>query len=302
MITIVTFAVYTLINDESIEFNSSNVFTALALFNQLTVPLFILPITIPIIISSIISTRRIERFLSQPEIEKEFEGVRNMARVLCKSTESLEEDDDANDKQTAKKEIEDTEVKADGKSNKKKVQISDKLFHQDTIDEEEPDENLSTKIKLNDEPSEEHKSDIIDVENSDNLHSTDVNESFDNDAVILRNKNSTRVKLRKQNQLNETTRMERNRMRSTALNTDKRDNTIKRTRLPSFKVPEGVAVCITDAKFSWNGNEDSSTKLLEISNLSIPLGKIILTLLDFYEVSCEFLGAVTCLYAKYLIS
>ncbi|XP_070506650.1 ATP-binding cassette sub-family C member Sur isoform X2 [Chironomus tepperi] len=273
LITIVTFAVYTLINDESIEFNSSNVFTALALFNQLTVPLFILPITIPIIISSIISTRRIERFLSQPEIEKEFEGVKNMARVLCKSTESLEEDDDANDKQTLKKEtLEDAEIKADGKSSKKKVQISDKLFHQDTIDEEEPDENLSTKIKLNDEPSEDLKNDLIDVKNSDNLHSTDGNESFDNDGVILRNKNSTRVKLRKQNQLNETTRVERNKTRSTALNTDKRDSTIKRTRLPSFKVPEGVAVCITNAKFSWNGCEDKTTKLLEISNLSIPLG------------------------------
>jgi len=279
LITIVTFAVYTLINDESIEFNSSNVFTALALFNQLTVPLFILPITIPIIISSIISTRRIERFLSQPEIEKEFEGVKNMARVLCKSTESLEDDDDANDKQTVKKENLDTEVKADGKSNKKKVQISDKLFHQDTIDEEEPDETLSTKIKLNDEP----RKDLINVE-----HSTDGNECFDNDAVILRNKNSTRVKLRKQNQLNETTRMERNRTRSTALNTDKRDSIIKRTRLPSFKVPEGVAVCITDAKFSWNGYEDSSTKLLEISKLSIPLGIAILTFMTCVKFDVNF--------------
>lgn len=288
LITIVTFAVYTLINDESIEFNSSNVFTALALFNQLTVPLFILPITIPIIISSIISTKRIQRFLSQTEIEKEFEGVKNMARVLCKSIESLEEDDDANDKQTVKNEILDTEVKADGKSSKKKVQISDKLFHQDTIDEEEPDENLSTKIKLNDKPTEEATSYLIDVEHFDNLDSNEGNESFDNDAVILRSKNSTRVKLRKQNQLNETTRMERNRTRSATLNTDKRDNTIKRTRLPSFKVPEGVAVCITDAKFSWNGNEDRSTKFLEISNLSIPLGRVTLTLFDLCEVGSRF--------------
>ncbi|CAO1396998.1 unnamed protein product [Diamesa serratosioi] len=92
LITIVTFAVYTLINDDKIEFNASNVFAALALFNQLTVPLFIFPITIPMIISAIISTKRIERFLSQIEISKEFEGIRNMARVLCKSNTSLDEE------------------------------------------------------------------------------------------------------------------------------------------------------------------------------------------------------------------
>lgn len=279
MITIVTFATYTLINDESIEFNSSNVFTALALFNQLTVPLFILPITIPIIISSIISTRRIERFLSQPEIEKEFEGVKNMARVLCKSTESLDEDDDGNDKQILENDENlKTEVTSDENYNKKKLQISDKLFHQDTIDEEEVDEDLSTNIKINDECCvDEPKKDLIILKDSENSQSNDVNEnSEDNDVVVLRNnRNNTRIKLRKQNQLNETMRIERNKMRSTTVViTEKRDSIIKRTRLPSFKVPEGIAVCIKDAKFSWDGSGEESAKVLQIDNLSIPLGKM----------------------------
>ena len=91
-----TFALYSIINDDGVEFTAGNVFTTLALFNQLTVPLFIFPITIPIIISASISTKRIHKFLSQKEIEKEFEGIRNMARVLCKSDASLDLFEDKN--------------------------------------------------------------------------------------------------------------------------------------------------------------------------------------------------------------
>ncbi|XP_055589731.1 ATP-binding cassette sub-family C member Sur isoform X2 [Uranotaenia lowii] len=50
------------------EFSAARLFASLALFNQLTVPLFIFPITIPIILSAVVSTRRLEAFLSQPEV------------------------------------------------------------------------------------------------------------------------------------------------------------------------------------------------------------------------------------------
>jgi hypothetical protein len=248
LITIVTFAVYTMINDERLEFNASNVFTALALFNQLTVPLFIFPITIPIIISSLISTRRIERFLSQqPEIEKEFEGVKHMARVLSKSI-----DDDEDEGST-------TTTTGQGH---KKAPIGDKLPRQDTIDEEEMDE-----IKINDghQPSSD---DLIALNNCDGNENLTHNES-----VILRNKSNLRATLKKQNQLNESTRIERNKLRSTTFVADKHGSgNLKRTRLPSFKVPDGVAVWIKDAKFSWEAVAATS-KLLEIDNLSIPLGE-----------------------------
>lgn len=65
-------------------------FAALALFNQLTVPLFIFPITVPIIISAVVSTKRLEEYLNQPEVQKEFEGIRNMARVISRSDASLD--------------------------------------------------------------------------------------------------------------------------------------------------------------------------------------------------------------------
>uniref|UniRef100_A0A336N0A9 CSON011403 protein n=1 Tax=Culicoides sonorensis TaxID=179676 RepID=A0A336N0A9_CULSO len=89
LITFVTLLIYFNINDE-IPFTASRLFTALALFNQLTVPLFIFPITIPIIISAVVSTKRLETFLRQPEVEKELEGVKNMARFLSQSDASLD--------------------------------------------------------------------------------------------------------------------------------------------------------------------------------------------------------------------
>ncbi|XP_022163687.1 ATP-binding cassette sub-family C member Sur-like [Myzus persicae] len=50
------------------QLDSGAIFSSLALSNQLTVPLFIFPITVPIIIAAIVSTKRIEEFMSLPEI------------------------------------------------------------------------------------------------------------------------------------------------------------------------------------------------------------------------------------------
>lgn len=100
LITFVTLAVFLSIegdsndngnaNDETAKFTTGSIFAALALFNQLTVPLFIFPLTVPIIISAIVSTKRLERFLALQEVQKEFEGIRNMARVMSRSDASLD--------------------------------------------------------------------------------------------------------------------------------------------------------------------------------------------------------------------
>ncbi|KAL7741933.1 hypothetical protein ACLKA6_012144 [Drosophila palustris] len=91
LITLVTLAVYVYLpQDSRLNFNASHLFSALALFQQLTVPLLIFPITVPIIIAARVSTRRLERFLHAPEIQKQFEGIRNMARILSKSDASLD--------------------------------------------------------------------------------------------------------------------------------------------------------------------------------------------------------------------
>lgn len=270
-----------MINDESIEFNSSNVFTALALFNQLTVPLFIFPITIPIIISSLISTRRIERFLSQPEIEKEFEGVKHMARVLCKNNDSLDDDQKSNN------EDEDGDVRELGAAKLQKHNINEKLFRvqQDTIDEEEREEKLSPEIKINLDTNErsfnvhgtvaaikEEDEDENECKvrlKSDLMTSADEIKSLDDEVVVLRNKINP-TKLKKQNQLSESMRSERNRLRSTKVVEKCKKEPGKIHRLASFRVPDGIAICINSAKFSWDGKQNS--KMLEIENLSIPLG------------------------------
>lgn len=244
-----------LINDEEIAFNSSNVFAALALFNQLTVPLFIFPITIPIIISCLISTKRIERFLSQPELSKEFEGVRNMARVLCKSTESLD------DNKTSEDEV-------------NKNQISDKLFmEQVTV---ELDEKSPKEIKINDhdvkfaKDTNDLKADV-DCDNEDANCEANSN-CIQDDGVVLRSKNE-KIRLRKQNQLSTSTRLERNRLRSTtAVDKQSLSDATKTIKAPSFKLPEETAVCIQDARFSWDPKASDDSNDLKIDQLSIPKG------------------------------
>ncbi|RWS12536.1 ATP-binding cassette sub-family C member 9-like protein [Dinothrombium tinctorium] len=67
IVTLVTFSLYSYIEGE--ELSAGKVFTGLALFNQLTVPLYIIPFVIPIIINAFVSTKRLSRFLSQPEID-----------------------------------------------------------------------------------------------------------------------------------------------------------------------------------------------------------------------------------------
>lgn len=255
-------------NDNTIEFNSQNVFASLALFNQLTVPLFIFPITVPIIISSIISTKRIERFLSQAEIEKEFEGVINMARILSKKRESLDDDQKLNV----------------GSSSR---ELAHKLFTPDAIDEEEKElnEELLMKIKINDHDvkiSENDTNDLVaagEIERnessancSENSNGNRDGDDGDDDVVILRNRNN-KIKLKKQNQLCVSARLERNRLRSTTA-VDKhglavRDAKTKKTS-PPFKVADEVVVCIENARFSWGGKNDTS--YLEIDHLSIPKG------------------------------
>lgn len=77
LITFVTVAVFIYLEvprengepqDSRIEFTAARLFASLALFNQLTVPLFIFPITIPIILSAVVSTARLEAFLCRPEV------------------------------------------------------------------------------------------------------------------------------------------------------------------------------------------------------------------------------------------
>ncbi|XP_074096275.1 sulfonylurea receptor [Cotesia typhae] len=66
LMTLFTFGVYFWLEETHLD--AGNVFASLALFSQLTVPLFIFPVIVPIILNAIISTKRLEDFLSLPEV------------------------------------------------------------------------------------------------------------------------------------------------------------------------------------------------------------------------------------------
>ncbi|XP_011881729.1 PREDICTED: ATP-binding cassette sub-family C member Sur [Vollenhovia emeryi] len=65
LVTLFTFGIYFWLEERNLD--AGNVFASLALFSQLTVPLFIFPVIVPIIINAMISTTRLEEFLQLPE-------------------------------------------------------------------------------------------------------------------------------------------------------------------------------------------------------------------------------------------
>ncbi|XP_072749305.1 ATP-binding cassette sub-family C member Sur isoform X2 [Anoplolepis gracilipes] len=66
LMTLFTFGIYFWLEERNLD--AGNVFASLALFSQLTVPLFIFPAIVPIIINALTSTTRLEKFLLLPEI------------------------------------------------------------------------------------------------------------------------------------------------------------------------------------------------------------------------------------------
>ncbi|CAG9585546.1 unnamed protein product [Danaus chrysippus] len=66
LVTVVTFTTHYILEDSS-TLTATKVFSGLVLFNQLTIPLLILPVTILMIIQAMVSTNRIKDFLELPE-------------------------------------------------------------------------------------------------------------------------------------------------------------------------------------------------------------------------------------------
>jgi hypothetical protein len=172
-----------------------------------------------------------------------------MARILCKSGESLDDDQKSNsDDDERRKSLKDHQ-----------------LIAEDAIDEEE----TFLEIKINDHDVKK-TDDGNCLENLNEAHENDE----DDDVVILRNKK--KPKLRKQNQLSKSTRLERNRLKSTTA-VDKHIPDAEGAKMPKtsppFKVPDEFVVCIKKARFSWcGGNSAEAANLLEIENLLIPKG------------------------------
>ncbi|CAK1552104.1 unnamed protein product [Leptosia nina] len=66
LVTVITFIAQYLLGKSS-ELTTVNIFAGLALFNQLTIPLLILPVTVLMVIQAMVSTRRLQDFLDLPE-------------------------------------------------------------------------------------------------------------------------------------------------------------------------------------------------------------------------------------------
>lgn len=302
IITVVTIAVFLSIEtvDVTDKFTTGRVFAALALFNQLTVPLFIFPITIPMIISAIVSTRRLEAFLQQPEMQKEFEGIRNMARVMSRSDASLDVFEiDENDGQTF-----------DGHQQQQQQPTATTAASIDDDDggRQQQIENQATSMQLNEalllskSKSHSNKSHFnssrgsvsggsssnggggdVSINNecpmfNNDFYLQDIYENQQDDMSTPFNKIqcnfvpgqrrtfNASVKLKKNNQISDIVKIDRNRTRQKSLTT---------TEI-QMEIPNELVLSIRNAAFSWQTSSNSMNieheSLLCIDRLDVPRG------------------------------
>lgn len=152
-------------------------------------------------------------FLDQPEVQKEYEGIRNMARILSKSDASL--------------------------------------------DAYEKDDMMESSIEIHD-----NKQSIC--ENSDG-NISQLGEASSNRVHIKEKSDktrhvSTKVILRKHNQLSQSTKLERNRTRQKSLSKEFQ-----------LELPANLVLSILNGLFVWQKNQENQ-KVLKIDRLIIPKG------------------------------
>ncbi|EGI61249.1 ATP-binding cassette transporter sub-family C member 9 [Acromyrmex echinatior] len=96
LVTLFTFGIYFWLEERNLD--AGNVFASLALFSQLTVPLFIFPVIIPIIINAMISTTRLEEFFQLPEIVNilpESNDYKSTTDILSKANSYIDNNTEA---------------------------------------------------------------------------------------------------------------------------------------------------------------------------------------------------------------
>jgi hypothetical protein len=276
LVTFVTFAIFTNIEADTIAFTASRVFTSLALFNQLTVPLFIFPITVPIIIQAVVSTKRLENFLKQIEVQKDFEGVRNMARILCKSDASLDiyENENTTSTTTTTTAMEMGKEKGNGNfSFAKPTTMTDSRFYinlnKDVINggEQQHSELEKLQLKVDDtevtsvmETTTASKVDLI-SEMDDRKEETVA--TTNTEMLAVKQFPPKNIKLKKSNQLKANVKLEKLRLYQPVTMAS------KEIQLPGLG--DDAVVCVQDGVFTWT--KIDSENELKIDNLQIPRGK-----------------------------
>lgn len=261
LITFVTLAVFISIEgDNNVEFTASKVFAALALFNQLTVPLFIFPITVPIIIAAIVSTRRLEQFLAEQEVQREFEGIRNMARILSRSDASLDVYENENIMTAIKNCRIDTEEMSQTISINEDSLSSVATTIATSIATATPTPTPTVTPTPTPTPTP-----------TATLQATTINEHFVNAEINLKTlaneklkynsmKNS-RIKLIKNNQISVSTRLERIRSKQKSLSKEYQ-----------IQISPDLVVSVRNGTFTWE--RSVGDLYLTVNKLDIPMGKL----------------------------
>lgn len=252
IIAFVTIAVFLCIddaNEQTQKFTTGRLFAALALFNQLTVPLFIFPITIPIIIAAVVSTRRLEDFLRQPEVQKEFEGIRNMARVMSRSDASLDAF-----------EIDECETHVGLSSDE--TQITDTPIPSPMPSPMYNPSEINFPIETTNGDS---GTTSIAVSTNDFFFRDEsaLPQANQLDQRQLQNARNVSIKLKKNNQISMKVKQERNRPRQKSV-----------PKELQIEIPSDLAMSIHQAEFMWQTSEPMTRPILVVDKLNIPKGEL----------------------------
>ncbi|XP_058056478.1 ATP-binding cassette sub-family C member Sur [Anopheles bellator] len=259
LITIVTIAVFLGLEHNPIELTAGRLFASLALFNQLTVPLFIFPITIPVTLSAVVSTARLEAFLGQPEVERgSLEGIRTMARILSRSNASLD--------------LDETDGEAGSETEPLRGRTAPEAVADPGTNREEA-VNVADNVESPQSPVESGRSLSQHSSVSSSSRSTRSNPCEDAEPVARRSGRcrpakfkktvaSPRVKLKKGSQLSVSARLEKCRQKQKHLAREMR-----------FGLPDDAAVFLQDARFRWSDAKSGCTSL-HVEQLTVPKGKL----------------------------
>nr|XP_006820964.1 PREDICTED: ATP-binding cassette sub-family C member 9-like [Saccoglossus kowalevskii] len=110
IITLVSYAVYSFVSPFPL--TPELTFSSLALFQQLIMPLFVLPMTIAFTVNAIVSGRRLERYFVAPEIEENDDG----RAALCSAEQQFKEGGDLGEDEDDLLDVEGNLVQAPSRS------------------------------------------------------------------------------------------------------------------------------------------------------------------------------------------
>ncbi|XP_050078932.1 ATP-binding cassette sub-family C member Sur [Anopheles maculipalpis] len=271
LITIVTIAVFLALENNPIELTAGRLFASLALFNQLTVPLFIFPITIPITLSAVVSTTRLEAFLSQAEVERgSLEGIRTMARILSKSDASLDMDETGDTTDGGEAQCTDAPATAATSSS---VEEGERVKSPDNVTGAPQTERKAADNGPSPEVSGKSCSQQSSMSSGRSITSDQVEPVVMDRAQVGRHRPAKyqkttpgpRVKLKKNSQLSVSARLEKCRQKQKHLAREMR-----------FGLPDHAAVFLKDARFRWTGTVGADRALysLYIEQLTVPKAKL----------------------------